>query len=215
MNPHNITVDFEHALCAYTGAPYAVTTTSCTMALLLAVAWHMRAMAGELGGTCQEIEIPRRTYVGVPMSIIHAGGRPRFRDEQWSGVYQLKPLPVWDCARRFTSGMFQHNAHEGTGYVTQFQCVSFHAAKILGDTQGGAILHNSPQADQWLRKARFDGRTPGVAPAVDNFDMLGWHAYLNPDVAARLLFKLSVLSRSNPDLPNDDYPDLSKHPIFQ
>jgi hypothetical protein len=83
----------------------------------------------------------------VPQSIIHAGGRPTFRDEDWVGAYQLKPLPVWDCARRFTSGMFVNDAHDGRGFVPQFQCVSFHAAKILGDTQGGAILHNSPEAD--------------------------------------------------------------------
>jgi len=33
--------DFEQALCDYTGAKYAVTTTSCTMALLLACKWHL------------------------------------------------------------------------------------------------------------------------------------------------------------------------------
>lgn len=38
MNPFQVVKDFERALCEYTGAPYAVTTTSCTMALLLAVA---------------------------------------------------------------------------------------------------------------------------------------------------------------------------------
>lgn len=34
--------DFEQALCDYTGAKYAVSTTSCTMALLLACKWHLR-----------------------------------------------------------------------------------------------------------------------------------------------------------------------------
>lgn len=200
MNPHNVTVDFERALCDYTGAPYAVATTSCTMALLLACSYLLRDHKGKV------IEIPKRTYVGVPMSIFHAGGRPTFRDEQWSGAYQLSPLPVWDCARRFTGGMYVPG---------QFQCVSFHAAKILGDTQGGAILHDDIDADAWFRRARFDGRTQGVVPCEDTFHMIGWHAYLSPDVAARLLFKLSVLPAHNDDLPWDDYPDLSVAPVFQ
>lgn len=97
----------------------------------------------------------------------------------------------------------------------QFQCVSFHASKILGDTQGGAILHDNAEADEWLRRARFDGRTEGVAPEDDRIDMLGWHCYLSPDVAARLLWKLSVLPEHNTDLPNSDYPDLSTFQIFR
>ncbi len=189
-NAHSITRDFEAALCEYTGAPYAVAVSSCTMALLLAVRWQRKGV----------IEIPKRTYVSVPMSIIHAGSTVSFRDEAWVGAYQLKPLPVFDCARRFTSGMYRQG---------QFQCVSFHWAKILGDTQGGAILHDSKDADAWFRRARFDGRTEGVSPKDDAFTIMGWHCYLSPDVSTRLLGKLSVLPKQNDDLPNDDYPDLS------
>lgn len=94
-------------------------------------------------------------------------------------------------------------------------CVSFHASKILGDTQGGAILHDDDEADAWLRRARFDGRTEGVAPKDDTFTQVGWHCYMSNDVAARLLLKLSVLPKDNAPLPNDDYPDLSKLEIFK
>ena len=91
----------------------------------------------------------------------------------------------------------------------QMQCVSFHVSKILGDTQGGAILHDNPEADAWLRRARFDGRTEGADPKIDQVQYPSWHAYLSPDVAARLLWKLSVLPKHNADLPRSDYPDLS------
>ena len=94
-------------------------------------------------------------------------------------------------------------------------CVSFHASKTLGDTQGGAILHDNAVADAWLRKARFDGRTEGIAPKDDVFTFAGWHCYMSPDVAARLLWKLSVLPKHNEPLPNDDYPDLSLHEAFR
>jgi dTDP-4-amino-4,6-dideoxygalactose transaminase len=227
MNPHQVTRDFELALCEYTGAPYAVAVTSCTMALLLAVAWHVEKRKPVSPIALRpEIEIPKRTYVSVPQSIIHAGGRPVFRDSIWFGAYQLKPLPVWDSARYFTSGMYysklwntELQPHEpgihsvdGSGAML---CVSFHTSKILADTQGGAILHDSAEADAWLRRARFDGRTEGVAPKDDRFDMLGWHCYLSPDVAARLMWKLSVLPKHNEPLPNDAYPDLSQMEIFR
>ena len=42
-----------------------------------------------------------------------------------------------------------------------------------------------------------------------------WHAYLSPDVAARLLWKLSGLPRHNADLPRSDYPDLSTLEAFK
>jgi hypothetical protein len=54
-----------------------------------------------------------------------------------------------------------------------------------------------------------------VAPLEDAFNMIGWHAYLSPDVAARLLFHLSVLPKHNTDLPWDPYPDLSTLEIFK
>lgn len=217
--------DFEKALCEYTGAPYAVAVNSCTMALLLAVAWHFRTVhprhrheynvAGWLNRTT--ISIPKRTYVSVPMSIIHAGGRPIFRNESWVGCYEISPVRVFDSARWFTRGMWTERRplradSFGPGAMV---CCSFHVAKTLGDSQGGAILLDDPQADAWLRRARFDGRTEGVAPKDDRFDMLGWHCYMSPDVAARLVNRLSRLPAENAPLPNDDYPDLSQMEIFR
>jgi dTDP-4-amino-4,6-dideoxygalactose transaminase len=220
LGPYDVVKQLEQELCRYTGAPYAVTVNSCTMALLLAVAWHLRNRwvtdsgrhTGVLEVDVPAIEIPRRTYVSVPMSIIHAGGRPTFRDEEWSGCYQLKPLPVWDCARAFHGGMY---AQPG-----QMLCVSFHASKILGDTQGGAILLDDMEARDWLREARFDGRVEGMTPAnqaaiTGAFRVVGWHCYMSNDVAARLLLKLYSLPRDNEPLPNDPYPDLSTMEIFK
>lgn len=221
---HQPTRDFELALCAYTAAPYAVAVNSCTMALTLAVGWWLRNQRSyhriehevALNDYRTEIEIPRRTYVSVPMSIIHAGGRPTFRDEGWLGWYQLKPLPVWDSARYFSSNMYREDGIPGRHeYIGGMLCLSFHASKTLGDTQGGAILLDDPEAYEWLKRARFDGRTEGVAPKDDKFDMVGYHCYMSPDVAARLLLKLSVLPQHNAPLPNDDYPDLSQMEIFK
>lgn len=230
-NPHQVTRDFEAAIAEYTGAPYVVAVNSCTAALTLAVAWHVRNVTREIEHLLAEgtwirkrpvIEIPKRTYISVPMAIIHAGGRPVFRDESWIGSYQLKPLPVWDSARWFSHGMYGAGGAKVFGAPLPFLCrgpgqmvcVSFHASKTLGIEQGGAILHDNPEADAWLRKARFDGRTEGVAPKDDQFDMVGWHCYMNPSTAAQGLLKLHSLPKHNEPLPNDDYPDLSKLAIF-
>lgn len=198
-------------MCEYTGAKYAVAVNSCTMALLLAIAWHLdRGPTGNVFRKFEDrikIEIPDRTYVSVPQSIIHAGGWPVFRAEEWLGGYQLSPLPVWDYARTFTGRMYE--------WPGQFQCVSFHTSKVLADTQGGAILHDNAEADAWFRRARFDGRREGVAPIDDMFDMFGWHCYMSPDVATRLLWALSVLPQYNMPLLNDNYPDLSQMEIFK
>lgn len=215
--------DFEAALCDYTGSPYAVAVNSCTMAILLAVAWHLRnkemmddgLVTGVIEYRPPLIEIPKRTYVSVPMSIISAGGRPTFRDEDWRGMYRLSPLNVWDSARWLTSGMYQQTGNGPRVSEGTMQCLSFHWSKTLGIQQGGAILHDNPEADAWLRRARFDGRTEGVAPKDDKFDFVGWHCYMSPEIAAEGLVRLSHLPQHNYPLPNSDYPDLSLLEIFK
>lgn len=195
-NPYNVVKQFEADLCEYTGAPFAITTTSCTMALLLACAYHR----------VKEVTIPKLTYVGVPQSILNAGGTVRFDDVDWTGWYQLKPYPIWDSARWISGGMY--HAMQG-----QMVCLSFHWGKQLGIQQGGAILTDDAEAAAMLRRMRFDGRSEGVAPANDTF-VRGWHAYMSPEVAALGVMKLCLLPKTNPPLPNDPYPDLSKSDIF-
>src|SRR5260221_6715327 len=126
--------DFEQALCDYTGARYAVTTNSCTNALLLCCAYLK----------VRDVCIPKFTYVGVPQSIINAGGNVWFDDLPWRGSYSLDLYPIRDSARRFTSGM----------YRCGFECVSFHITKILRIDRGGAILHDDHLADRVLTRMR-------------------------------------------------------------
>lgn len=198
--PYQVTKDLETALSEYTGAPYVVCVNSCSAALLLSLLWCKE------GGCGNTINIPRRTYVSVPMAIKLAGLNIDWRDEDWRGAYQLRPCPIIDSARRFTSGMYSPG---------QFQCVSFSTTKILGIEQGGAILHDDPRADMWFRKMRFDGRTEGVDPLEDTFDIIGYHVIMLPSIAAQLLLKLHHLPRHNKDLPYYEYPDLSLHPAFK
>lgn len=206
--PYAVVKDFEEKLCEYTGARFAVAVNSCTSALLLACVWsikHTRSAQINAWGKVL-VEIPRQTYCSVPMSIIHAGAWPTFRQEAWIGKYRLEPLPVWDSARLFTSDMH---------IPGQMQCVSFHASKTLGLEQGGAILHDNSDADEWFRKARFDARSEGVQPHQDDFRFVGWHVYMNPSTAAQGILRLYSLPKHNAPLANDEYPDLSTFEIFR
>jgi len=204
-NPFQVVKDFEAALCEYTGAPYCVTTNSCTMALLLACKYL----------NVENVEIPNRTYVSVPMSIIHAGGKVRFRDYEWRGQYQLWPYPIWDSARWLTGNIWNSPELSDLPRNQKYICLSFHWNKTLGIQQGGAILHNNGVADVMLRRMRFDGRAEGVAPKDDVFPILGYHCYMSPEIAAEGLVRLSHLPKHNDPLPNDDYPDLSKIELFK
>lgn len=219
---------FEKALCEYTGAKYCVTTTSCTTAIMLALAYQLDGKAGAVGalldGRRPTVVLPRYTYVGVPYAVREAGGQPVFKDYPWQGAYRLGPYPVWDSARRFRQGMYSWAAswaphprnEDAPGLKDEFVCVSFHWAKTLGLGQGGAILHNSYDADGWLRLARFDGRTEGVAPHLDSFPLRrAWHAYMSPSTAAEGLTRLPLVDPHAPDIPWYGYPDLAQLETFK
>ncbi len=200
VNPFDVIRQFEHAIAEYCGSPLAVSCTSCTAGILLACAWFRSQ------GLSGQISMPKYSYVGVPMSIKHAGFDVVFRDEDWSGEYQLFPLPLWDSARRTTRDMYRPG---------QMQVLSLHWSKVLGVQQGGIILLDDPEAADWLRRCRYDGRREGVPPAKDTFDMLGYHFYMSPETAAAALIRLSLLPAFNNDLPEINYPDLSLMKIFQ
>lgn len=205
-SPFSVVKDFEDAVAEYTGAPYCVAVNSCTNALFLCLMWYRENWPYGQFRDDVPITIPKRTYVSVPQQIIHSGMKVKFEELEWRGIYQLKPLTIWDAAKRFTSNMYED--------YTDFMCISHHWNKILGVQQGGCILHANPQADSWFRRARFDGRTEGVAPTDDNVQ-IGWHMYMSPEVAAEGLVRLHHLPKHNPDMPMDNYPDLSQMDIFK
>ena len=195
MNPYIVVDKFEEALCEYTGAKYAVATSSCTASLILACKYLK----------VQKVSIPKLTYISVPMAVIHAGGQVQFDNTKWRGLYQLKPYPVWDSARYFTSGMYKKG---------QIMCLSFRWGKILDIGQGGAILHDDPEADRWFRKARFNGRTAGLDPRHDTF-VMGYPFNMMPRDAAEGLTRLSYVPRHNEPLSNHDCTDISQLELWR
>jgi dTDP-4-amino-4,6-dideoxygalactose transaminase len=192
ISPYQVVSDFEAAIADFTGSPYGVAVDSCTSALLLCCAYL------KVG----EVRIPAHTYPSVPCSIIQAGGKVVFEDVAWEGIYQLKPYPIYDAAARLRRNMYLPKS---------FMCLSFHSKKHLPIGKGGMILTDDRDAMEWFKAARCSGRH--ACPLMeDNFTILGWNCYMEPQNAARGLMLLSFLE-DKPDI-QDVYPDLSKYPIY-
>lgn len=199
VNPYSIVETFEKAIANYAGSRYAVAVESCTAAIFLSLMCR--------GVKHSEVFIPKNTYPSVPCSIIHAGGKVKFTDLKWEGVYNLNPFNIIDGALRFRRDMYVKDT---------FHCLSFHAKKLLPIGRGGMILTDDYYAMEWFKLARFDGRKP-VPLKEDYFNMLGWNCYMEPSNAARGLQLLQALGgRELPDLKVEDqgYPDLSQFPIY-
>jgi hypothetical protein len=236
MNPHDATIQFEKALCAYTGAPYCVTVDNCSNALSMCIAY--------LKIKDTEMVIPSNTYPSVPAEIILSGNKVRFNTEHealrypnkqeteylqkyfiengidlkrlkttryLTGEYPLAPLPIWDSALRFTSDMYR---------LGQYQCISFTGQwKILKTLKGGAILTDNYNAYLWFKRFRFSGRHE-CSYHADTFDMIGKNYYLHPifsTIGLQMLQGFYNLDGSR--IPHDDlslpYPDLSNYQIYK
>lgn len=201
FNPYLVVTEFENRIAEWAGSKYAVAVESGTAAIFLCLQyWKWK-------GGLSYVEIPKHTYPSVPCSIIHAGGKVQFTNDNWQGVYELKPYGIIDGALRFKKGMYKGGMH----------CLSFHIKKHLPIGRGGMILTDDKDIADWMRKARFDGRSP-VPLMEDNFTMIGWNCYLEPAQAARGIQLFEVIR--DKDLPDLDvasqgYPDLSKFKIYE
>jgi len=197
-NPYKIVKMFEEEVAHYTGAPYAVSVNSCTNALFLACKY--------IGVEGKEVIIPKRTYLSPPQSIMQAGGKLVFEDISWKGIYQLKPFPIYDAAKRFTSNMYIPGS---------LMCLSFHIKKHLKIGKGGMILTDDEKVVEWAKKARYEGRGE-VAYHEDNICTEGWNMYMTPEQATRGLMLMQNYPQDVPDLPEDPpYRDLTEFGLFK
>lgn len=198
MKAYDVVKGFEDRVAEYAGAKHGVAVDCCTNALYLS----LKYVTGKTIHSGGAVSVPCKTYVSVPMAVLHAGLRLQFTEETWTGVYQLKPHPIFDGAKRFRKGMYQGGLH----------CLSFHIKKLIPIGRGGMVLTDDSNAAEWLRKARYDGRE-GRSYPDENIQTLGWHAYMTPEQAARGLTLLDVYE-DKPD-QTEDYPDLRTFPYFR
>ena len=199
-NPYQIVKMLEEEVAEYTGAKYAISVDSCTNALFLICKYL----------NVNTVTIPSKTYLSVPMSIIHAGGNVIFdttpSTNHWTGIYQLKPYPVYDSAKRFTSDMYISGS---------YMALSFHIKKHLPIGKGGMILTDNDDAVEWFRKSRYEGRSEKYYKD-DNIEHLGWNMYMTPIEAATGLSLMQNYPLHNRDQDElNGYRDLTEFPVFK
>ena len=202
-DPRDIVTIFEEKLAEYSNSKYAVVTDCATNALFLCLKYRQRTE-----NIFQAVEVPARTYVSVPMQVLHANLGVSFRDEQWSGIYELRSTKIIDGAGRFTKNMYTGN--------NNLHVLSFQIKKRLPIGRGGAILTDSLDAYEWLKKASYDGRDLNTPyDSINHVTQIGWHFYMTPEDAARGILIMDQLDDHLPDtMTYENYPDISKLDIF-
>ncbi len=219
---HKVTADFEKELAIYTGAPYVICVDNQSNGLFLALHYWIQERKKEHYKTknfkyIEVIDVPQRTYPSVPSEVIHAGAEVNFtkvEGKTLKGAYQLNPSNVWDSALRFTADMYIPNS---------MMCISFTGAyKHFKLSKGGAILLDDLNAYNWLKKARFSGRSE-CSYHEDNFDdnpVIGWNFYMMPEIATRGLLLINQFYNSDGSKKHNEdlelpYPDLSKFNLWK
>tara|TARA_Y100000593_G_scaffold4019_1_gene7897 strand:- start:32067 stop:32714 length:648 start_codon:yes stop_codon:yes gene_type:complete len=197
-DPWDVVDLFEKQLAEYGGSKYAVAVDNCTDAMFLCLK-YLKAEG--------EVTLPKRTYVSVPCTVIHAGCQVRFENIEWSGAYQLSPFPVYDGATRMRRGMYEPGS---------YYCISFHRRKHIPIGKGGMILTDDKDAYEWFKVARYEGRHMENLYKDDYFDMIGWNMYMPPEQAAEGLELFKNVEDFNDDLESSGvHKDLSLYPIYE
>jgi dTDP-4-amino-4,6-dideoxygalactose transaminase len=195
-NPTEVVDIFEKKVADFCGSKFAVAVDCCSNAIFLILKYINNP---------QKVKIPYFTYASVPMQILHAGYEFEFIEKEWSGIYKLDPLDVWDFAGRWTKGMY-----EG-GYAA----LSFQIKKRLPIGRGGMILCDDYDAYTWFKKACYDGRDLEKNYMEDDIEMLGWHMYMTPEDAARGIILMDNISEINDDSHSHmSYKDLRLNKVF-
>ena len=195
-NPTEVVDIFEKKVADFCGSKFAVAVDCCSNAIFLILKYIKNQ---------QKVKIPYFTYASVPMQILHAGYEFEFIEKEWSGIYKLDPLDVWDFAGRWTKGMY-----EG-GYAA----LSFQIKKRLPIGRGGMILCDDYESYTWFKKACYDGRDLEKNYMEDDIEMLGWHMYMTPEDAARGIILMDNISEINDDSHSHmSYKDLRLNKVF-
>lgn len=195
------TVDFFEKLIAdYAGSKYAVALDSCTNSIFLALKYCITHNLDK-----EYVDVPKRTYLSVPMQILHAGYKINFVDNNWEKFYRLDPLPIIDSAQKFEKNMYIKDT---------FYCLSFHNKKSLPIGKGGMILTDSCEAYEWFKNMRHDGRNLLNLNQTD-ITNIGYHMYMTPEQAIRgIELFYSHETKCNISVGYKNYIDVSKLTCF-
>lgn len=188
--------EFENKISEYFGSPYAVAVDCCTHAIELSLR-HCGY---------NNITIPKRTYVSIPMTAIKLGLDWEWVDETWSEYYYLGNTNIIDAATLWRKNSYISNT---------FMCLSFQFKKHLSVGRGGMILLNKKEDYDILKRMSYDGRDPNKPWAEQNICTMGYHYYMTPETANLGISRIEKAISKTPKVWSyQNYPDLSKMKIF-
>lgn len=195
---------FEKLIAEFFGAPYAVATDCCTHGIELAV-----KVCGDMGPA----DIPKWTYMSVPMMFDKINKPYKLTDRPWQDYYQILPYPIIDAAVAWEQNSYVH----GT-----YMCVSFQFKKHLPIGRGGMILLDNKDNYERLQRLVRDGRNRQLLAYNDDIQEFGYHYYMTPEDAARGI-DLFYQVKDQPRLPGHisspqgykDYKDLTEISYFK
>ena len=194
---------FEEEVANYCGSQYAIACDSNSNAIRLVLHY--------LEITNQDITIPANTYVSVPNQIILSGNKPVLETIKWKGMYELGNTSIVDAATAFHKDMYLE-------YLDSFMVLSFHIKKILNIGQGGMILTNDKDFEEWARPMIYDGRHKNKLYKDDEFECIGWHMYMSPESAKRgleIFHSDKIKDYNEPCGSSETYKDLRQQKIYR
>jgi len=215
--------EFEKRFAERVGAKHAVTTSSCTTALHLALLAHGV-------GPGDEVIVPAETHVATGHVVEHCGARPVFVDveretgnigaaaiagaitERTKAVMPVHYLGlpcdmdaitalaeargiavIEDCA--LALGADYGGRHPGA--IGAAGCFSFYPAKHITTMEGGMLVTNDDEIEWTVRKQRAFGYDKGLGerskPGIYDVVMLGYNFRMSEAQAAVGLCQLDRL----------------------
>ena len=189
--------EFEEKIADFYGAPYGVSVDACTHGIEICLRY--------VGAN--EIVVPKRTYLSVPMLANKMNLELKWKDEDWRDYYEIGNTGVYDAAV-----LWKENSY----IPKSFMCISFQFQKHLSLGRGGIILTDDKEARDELKKMSYDGRTPDKPWREQNVTTMGYHYYMTPETAQKGLDKFEEAKKTKPrKWLLEDWPDLTKMDVFK
>lgn len=171
---------FESAFATYTGKKYAVSCSSGTAAL------HLALLAADVKPK-ERVRMPVLTYVATANAVRYCGAEPSFADvdeKTWNVPPQVAlpyfpsavlwhtrvvlPVALYGYRPKPQANAFViEDASEALGakgpWNADLTTFSFYGNKLITTGEGGMIVTDSPWLDRQLRMYRGQGTLPGLS----------------------------------------------------
>ena len=188
---------FEKKVASFFGAPYGIAVDCCTHGIELCLRQQ----------SIKSITVPKRTYLSIPMLASKLNIKLKWKDEDWKDYYYIGDTNIIDAAVLWRKKSYIENT---------FMCVSFQFQKHLSLGRGGIILTDNIDSALELKKMSYDGRDPQIPWRSQNIENLGYHYYMNPEIAEIGLRKLDKAIITKPKQWSiNEWPYLTKLDVFK